>query len=157
MGFFGPSVGLAPSTTLLPEDISSSISIAIFMKDMMEKEEGVVLASIYQGILGDRGLENRSRGLVDGEAELTTHKLVIWAGSGKEDGRCHMSGSSTCKRNRKRLLWHVETPMTACSTDLASTTMGLRLEWAAMVDSSPYRTGLRRRPWPPQCAGAWRF
>jgi hypothetical protein len=60
------SVGLAPSTTLLPEEISSSSSrsIAIFMKDMMEKEEGVVLASIFRGILGDRGLENRSRGLV---------------------------------------------------------------------------------------------
>jgi hypothetical protein len=64
MGFFGPCVGLAPSTTLLPEEISSSRSMAIFMKDMMEKEEGVVLASIYQRILRDRGLENRSRGLV---------------------------------------------------------------------------------------------
>jgi hypothetical protein len=38
--------------------------MAIFMKDMMEKEEGVALASIYQRILRDRGLENRSRGLV---------------------------------------------------------------------------------------------
>jgi hypothetical protein len=59
------SVGLAPSTTLLPEEISSSGSIAIFMKDMTEKEEGVVLASVFLGILGDQGLENRSRGSVE--------------------------------------------------------------------------------------------
>jgi hypothetical protein len=80
MGFFGPCVGLAPSTTLLPEEISSSRSMAIFMKDMMEKEGGVVLASIYQGILGDRGLENRSRGLVkiniDHDACLCTYLYI---------------------------------------------------------------------------------
>jgi hypothetical protein len=45
------------------------------------------------------------------------------------------------KRNRRRLLRRLETPMKVCSADMASTAMGLRSEWAAMVERGDGQLG----------------